>query len=100
MFSEAVATFGLLAVIGFAARRGVAPVAVAVGAYISAAYWFTSSTAFANPAVTLARSVTNGFTGIRPVDVPGFLAGQLVGTSAFVLLTRWLIGGKNDDQHP
>ena len=84
----------------FAARRDVAPVAMAVGAYISAAYWFTSSTSFANPAVTLARSVTDTFTGIRPADVPGFLAGQAVGTSAFVLLARWLIGRNNDDQLP
>jgi len=100
IFSEAVATFGLLAVIFFSARRDVAPVAMAVGAYISAAYWFTSSTSFANPAVTLARSLTDTFTGIRPADVPGFLAGQAVGTSAFVLLARWLSGRKNDDPHP
>jgi glycerol uptake facilitator-like aquaporin len=91
VFSEAVATFGLLAVIFFAARRGVAAVAVAVGSYIAAAYWFTSSTSFANPAVTLARSMTNTFTGIRHGDVPGFLAGQVLGTAAFVLAARWLV---------
>jgi glycerol uptake facilitator-like aquaporin len=90
-FSEFVATFGLLAVIFFARRRGVAAVAVAVGSYIAAAYWFTSSTSFANPAVTLARSVTNTFTGIRPADVPGFLVGQILGTAAFWLAARWLM---------
>jgi glycerol uptake facilitator-like aquaporin len=89
-FSEALATFGLLAVIFFAARHGVAAVAAGVGSYIAAAYWFTSSTSFANPAVTLARSATNTFTGIRPVDVPGFLAGQVLGTTTFVLAARWL----------
>ena len=90
VFAEAVATFGLMAVI-FLPRRGVAEVAAGVGTYIAAAYWFTSSTSFANPAVTLARSVTDTFTGIRPADVPGFVAGQALGTSAFLLLARWVI---------
>jgi len=98
VFSEAVATFGLLAVIFFAARRGVPAVAVAVGSYIAAAYWFTSSTSFANPAVTLARSVTNTFTGIRPADVPGFLAGQVFGTATFVLAARWLLPAARMEQ--
>ena len=66
-------------------------VAVAVGAYITAAYWFSSSTSFANPAVTVARSLTNTFTGIRLADVPGFLLGELIGLIAFVLLARWLL---------
>jgi glycerol uptake facilitator-like aquaporin len=61
-----------------------------VGAYIGAAYWFTSSTSFANPAVTLARSMTDTFAGIRPIDVPGFLGGQLVGAVAAIATTRWL----------
>ena len=89
VFAEAVATFGLLAVI-FLSRRGLAETAAAVGAYIAAAYWFTSSTSFANPAVTLARSVTDTFTGIRPADVPGFLPGQVLGAGAFLVFARWL----------
>jgi glycerol uptake facilitator-like aquaporin len=63
----------------------------AVGAYITAAYWFTASTSFANPAVTLARSVTDTFAGIRPGDVPGFLAGQAVGATLSTMLFRWLV---------
>jgi glycerol uptake facilitator-like aquaporin len=92
VFAEAVATFGLLAVIFFS-RRG-AESAAGVGAYIAAAYWFTSSTSFANPAVTLARSVTDTFTGIRPADVPGFIVGQGFGTAAFLVLARWLTPGR------
>jgi glycerol uptake facilitator-like aquaporin len=76
MWSEAVATAGLLLVIHRTSRAGVAAVAAAVGCWIAAAYWFTSSTSFANPAVTVARSLTDSFTGIRPADVPGFLAAQ------------------------
>lgn len=91
MFSEFVATFGLLAVIrGCGARPLAAPFAVA--AYISAAYWFTSSTSFANPAVTLARSLSDTFAGIRPIDAPGFILMQLVGAAAATLLFRWLLG--------
>jgi glycerol uptake facilitator-like aquaporin len=90
VFSEAVATFGLLAVI-FLSRRGLAETAAGVGAYIAAAYWFTSSTSFANPAVTLARSATDTFAGIRPADIPGFLVGEALGTAAFLTLARWLI---------
>jgi glycerol uptake facilitator-like aquaporin len=62
-----------------------------VGAYITAAYWFTASTSFANPAVTLARAATNTFTGIRPVDVPAFIAAQLFGAAAATMLFRWLV---------
>jgi len=62
----------------------------AVGAYITAAYWFTSSTSFANPAVTLARAASDTFAGIRPIDVPGFIAAQLAGASAATWLFRWL----------
>ncbi len=93
ILGEAVATFGLLAVVFVPLRRSLAEAALAVGAFIAAAYWFTSSTSFANPAVTLARSVTNTVTGIRPLDVPGFLAGQALGTGAFLLLARWLSQG-------
>jgi glycerol uptake facilitator-like aquaporin len=94
IFSEAIATFGLLVVIqgvgqGLGRRRPEL-VALAVGAYITAAYWFTSSTSFANPAVTLARAATDTFTGIRPADVPGFLVGQMLGAAGAVALFRVL----------
>jgi len=91
VLAETVATFGLLSVIWGCARRRPEAVAFAVGAYITAAYWFTSSTSFANPAVTLARAASNTFAGIRPVDVPGFLAGQGVGALGATLLFRWLL---------
>jgi glycerol uptake facilitator-like aquaporin len=91
MFSEGIATLGLLLVIASCAKYQVSAVPYAVGAYIAGAYWFTSSTSFANPAVTLARSVTDTFAGIRPRDVPGFLLAQLLGTAAAVLLSRLLI---------
>ena len=87
---EFVATFGLLLVIAGCSRLRPADVAYAVGAYIAAAYWFTSSTSFANPAVTLARSLTDTFVGIRPVDVPGFVVAQVLGASAAVLVAGWL----------
>jgi glycerol uptake facilitator-like aquaporin len=91
MFSEFVATFGLLSVIWGCVRARPSSVPYAVGAYITAAYWFTASTSFANPAVTLARSVTNTFAGIRPADVAGFVAAQLCGAFAATLLFKWLI---------
>jgi glycerol uptake facilitator-like aquaporin len=91
MFSEFIATFGLMAVIWGCARSRPAAVPFAVGAYITAAYWFTASTSFANPAVTLARSVTNTFSGIRPADTPGFIAAQLAGAFVATLLFRWLM---------
>jgi glycerol uptake facilitator-like aquaporin len=93
LFSEFVATFGLLAVIWGCARLRPGEVAYAVGAYITAAYWFTASTSFANPAVTLARSASDTFAGIRPVDAPGFIAAQLVGAAAATALFRWLLPG-------
>jgi glycerol uptake facilitator-like aquaporin len=91
-FSEFVATFGLLAVIwGCSRARGSVPAApFAVAAYIMAAYWFTASTSFANPAVTLARSVTDTFAGIRPADAPLFIVAQLAGAGAATALFRWL----------
>jgi glycerol uptake facilitator-like aquaporin len=91
ILGEAVATFGLLSVIWGCSRRRPDAVAFAVAAYITAAYWFTSSTSFANPAVTLARAASNTFAGIRPADVPGFLLGQGIGALAATLLFRWLL---------
>jgi glycerol uptake facilitator-like aquaporin len=93
VFSEFVATFGLLCVIWGCARRRSSAVPFAVGAYITAGYWFTSSTSFANPAVTLARSASDTFAGIRPADTPGFIVAQLAGAAAATLLFRWLAPG-------
>ena len=90
MFSEFVATFGLLAVIWGCARRRPPAVPFAVAAYITAAYWFTASTSFANPAVTFARAASDTFVGIRPDDVPGFVVAQLLGAAAATALFRWL----------
>jgi len=91
MFSEFIATFGLLSVIWGCSRIRSEAVPFAVGAYIAGAYWFTASTSFANPAVTLARSFTNTFSGIRPVDAPGFIAAQLIGAVAAAALWAWLM---------
>jgi len=90
-FSESVATFGLLSVIWGCSRRQPKVVAFAVGAYITAAYWFTASTSFANPAVTIARTLTDTFAGIRPADAPGFIVAQLIGAAASTLAFRWLV---------
>lgn len=89
-FSEFVATFGLLCVIWGCARTRSNTAPFAVGAYITAAYWFTASTSFANPAVTIARSVTNTFAGIRPGDVIAFISAQLLGASVATFAFRWL----------
>ena len=89
-FSEFVATFGLIGVIIGCSRSRPAVTPFAVAAYITAAYWFTSSTSFANPAVTLARAASNTFAGIRPVDAPGFIVAQLLGATAATLLFCWL----------
>ena len=91
LFSEFVATFGLLAVIWGVVRLRPSAVPLAVGAYITAAYWFTASTSFANPAVTLARAASDTFAGIRPADVPGFIVAQLLGAMAATALFRWLV---------
>jgi len=91
LVSEFVATFGLLSVIWGVSRRHEHYTPFAVGAYITAAYWFTSSTSFANPAVTLARAASDTFAGIRPIDAPGFIAAQLVGAAAATALFRWLV---------
>lgn len=91
VFSEFVATFGLLTVIWGCARLRSSAVPFAVAAYITAAYWFTASTSFANPVVTLARSMSDTFAGIRPLDVPAFIIAQLVGAASATALFRWLI---------
>jgi len=91
LFSEFVATFGLLSVIWGCARLRSSAVPFAVGAYITAAYWFTASTSFANPAVTLARAASDTFAGIRPADAPGFIIAQLAGAGAATVLFRWLV---------
>jgi len=91
MLGEFVATFGLLATIWGCIRFRSQAVPFAVASYIMAAYWFTSSTSFANPAVTLARSASDTFAGIRPVDTPGFIVAQLLGAAVATVLLRWLV---------
>ena len=91
LFSEFVATFGLLCVILGCTRLRSKAVPAAVGLYITAAYWFTASTSFANPAVTLARAFTNTFSGIRPIDAPGFIVFQILGALTATVLFRWLV---------
>ena len=91
LVSEFVATFGLLAVIWGCVRSRSDMVPFAVAAYITAAYWFTASTSFANPAVTMARAATDTFAGIRPADAPGFIIAQLAGGGAATALFRWLL---------
>ncbi len=91
VFSEFVATFGLMAVIWGCVRFRSTAVPFAVAAYITAAYWFTASTSFANPAVTLARSASDTFAGIRPVDAPAFLVAQFAGAFVATALFRWLV---------
>lgn len=91
VFSEAVATFGLVFVIWGSTRFRPSATPYAVGAYITSAYWFTASTSFANPAVTLARSASDTFAGIQPADAPGFIVAQLAGALAATALFRWLV---------
>jgi glycerol uptake facilitator-like aquaporin len=95
MWSEFVATFGLLATIHMIGRRKADAVPYAVGLYITAAYWFTASTSFANPAVTLARAATDTFSGIRPDDVPGFVVAQLLGAAAALATSRWFLAKRS-----
>lgn len=90
-FSEFIATFGLLSVIWGCSRLRSSSVPFAVGTYITAAYWFTASTSFANPAVTVARALSNTFAGIRPIDVPLFVIAQVLGGISATLLFRWLV---------
>jgi len=89
--AEAVATFGLVAVVLASARFQQTALPWLVGLYITAAYWFTASTSFANPAVVVARSLTNTFSGIRPVDAPAFIVAELVGALAGLMLMNWLL---------
>jgi glycerol uptake facilitator-like aquaporin len=90
-FSEAVAAFGLIATILAGLRFARASVPALVGLYITAAYWFTASTSFANPAVAIARSLSNTFSGIRPQDLPGFIAAECCGAIVAMLLLNWLL---------
>lgn len=89
-FAEAVATFGLLAVILGCSKQTLPSIAAAVGCYITAAYWFTASTSFANPAVTLARTASDTFAGIRFADAPYFVCAQLAGALIAIVVIRWL----------
>ena len=98
--AEFVATFGLLGTIFGVSRRTRAATPFAVAAYIVAAYWFTASTSFANPAVTLARALTDTFAGIRPEDVPGFVFAQLAGAAAATMTFRWLVPGNAAEPVP
>jgi glycerol uptake facilitator-like aquaporin len=91
LFSEFIATFGLLSVIWGVSRHRSNAVPFAVGAYITGAYWFTASTSFANPVVTIARAFTDTFAGIRPADAPAFMGMQLVGAFAATALFHWLV---------
>lgn len=98
-FSEVVATFGLVAVILAGLRFERRAVPWLVGLYITAAYWFTASTSFANPAVAAARSLTNTFSGIRPVDLPGFIAAELLGALVALALMGWLLRPETVQQY-
>jgi glycerol uptake facilitator-like aquaporin len=89
--SEWVAAFGLVLTILLTLRASTAAVPMAVGLYITAAYWFTASTSFANPAVTVARAFSNTFAGIRPIDVPAFIIAQMLGAVAALLVSQWLL---------
>jgi glycerol uptake facilitator-like aquaporin len=91
---EVIATFGLVLVILLALRFKAEAIPVAVAAFITSAYWFTSSTSFANPAVTVARAMTDTFAGISPRSAPLFILGQAIGGAAAALFARWLLGGK------
>lgn len=99
-FSEFMATFGLLAVIHGCGRHRPTAVPFAVAAYITAAYWFTASTSFANPAVTLARCFSDSFAGIRPIDVPLFVIAQFAGALVAGVLFRWLLATPNPASTP
>lgn len=95
--AEVVATAGLVATIIGCLRFRPEAVAYAVGLYISAGYWFTASTSFANPAVTIGRAFTDSFTGIRAADAPAFIVAQLIGAVAVTLLFRWLLADRRND---
>ncbi|OYY77622.1 MAG: aquaporin family protein [Sphingomonas sp. 28-62-20] len=93
---EFVATFGLLFTIVVGSRQRPDAVPALVALWIVAGYWFTSSTSFANPAITIARAITNSFAGIRPIDAPGFILAQFAGAAAGVIIGRWLNGPRED----
>jgi glycerol uptake facilitator-like aquaporin len=97
-FSEFVASFGLLAVILSCTRLRSTATPFAVASYITAAYWFTASTSFANPAVTIARAMSNTFAGIRPADVPAFIGAQLAGAVAATVVFGWMLRGERQEQ--
>ena len=97
-FGEMIATFGLILIISLTSRFRVEAIPLAIAAFITSAYWFTSSTSFANPAVTLARAMTNTFAGISPQSVPLFLGGQLFGGAAAMLFSRWLVFGSSTNR--
>ena len=90
--AEGVATFGLMLTIYGCLRFRPRAVAAAVALYITAGYWFTASTSFANPAVTIGRTLTDSFSGIRPIDAPGFIVAQLIGAVAATVALAWLYG--------
>jgi glycerol uptake facilitator-like aquaporin len=94
--SEFIATFGLIGLIWVGSRNHAKAVPALVASYIGAAYWFTASTSFANPAVTVARAMTNSFAGIRPLDVPAFIVAQTLGTIAAVTVFGWLVPVRRD----
>lgn len=96
IFAEFVASFGLIAVVWSLSRHRPRSVAYGVGAYIAGAYWFTASTSFANPALTLARALTPSFSGLRPADAPGFVAAEFAGAALVAIVFRWLDRDKND----
>jgi glycerol uptake facilitator-like aquaporin len=98
VFSEFVAAFGLLAVIWGCSKMRASVVPFAVAAYIAAAYWFTASTSFANPAVTVARALSDTFAGIRPIDAPWFIIAQLAGAVTATLVFRWLLPNKRAEE--
>ena len=98
--SELVATLGLLAVVHSVSRSRPAALPLAVGGYVTSAYWFTASTSFANPAVTLARAATDTFCGIRPADVPGFLAAQVAAAALGTCLLPWVLGTADPARAP
>ena len=99
-FAEFVATFGLIVTILAGIRFQHEAVPWLVGLYITAAYWFTASTSFADPAVALARALTNTFSGIRPADLPGFIAAELLGAVCALVLTGWLLNAPTESLHP
>jgi glycerol uptake facilitator-like aquaporin len=94
--AEGIASFGLIATILAGVKLNRPAIPWLVGLYITAAYWFTSSTSFANPAVAIARSLTNSFSGIRPIDLPGFIAAELCGALAGLMLMGWLLRGASE----